>query len=182
MSAPVFVIIAGANGAGKSTLTQSRFPLFSQFPLLDPDAIANTIRPSELHAVALAAGRMVLERVESYFKARHSFAVETTLSGKNYLRTMANAREQGFKVVLVYIGTENVEINLSRIANRVATGGHDIPEADVRRRYRRSFEHLPLAFAKADGIILFDNSTDQGYQLAGTGEKDRFRWIDPLPQ
>ena len=162
MSAPAFIVIAGANGAGKSTLTRSRFPLFSQFPLLDPDAIANTIRPSDLHTVALTAGRRVLEQVESYLEAKQSFAVETTLSGKNYLQTMADARRRGFQVVLVYIGTENVEMNLARIKSRVVNGGHDVPEHDVRRRYSRSFEHLPQAIALANAAVLFDNFDGSG--------------------
>lgn len=182
MRQPVFTVIAGANGSGKSTLTSGSPNDFSQFPLLDPDAIANTIRSSDLHAVALTAGRRVLERIESYLEAKQSFAVETTLSGKNYLRTMANAGQRGFQVVLVYIGTANVEINLSRIVARVLVGGHDVPEADVRRRYVRSFQHLPLAFTLADAVILFDNSTDQSYQLVGIGDKDNFQWMEPLPQ
>lgn len=160
MKRPVFTVVAGANGCGKSTLTSGSPRDFSEFPLLDPDTIANTIRPSELHAVALAAGRMVIQRVESYLEIKQSFAVETTLSGKNYLRTMTAARQRGFRVVLVYIGTENVEINLSRIAMRVIVGGHDVPQEDVRRRYVRSFQNLPRAIQRADDIVLFDNSTE----------------------
>ncbi|HET6181070.1 MAG TPA: hypothetical protein VFE61_29395 [Candidatus Sulfotelmatobacter sp.] len=64
--------------------------------------------------------------------------METTLAGKNYLRMMLDARVRGYEVVLVYIGTESVEINLARIKNRVLAGGHDVPEVDVRRRYERS--------------------------------------------
>ena len=63
-----------------------------------------------------------------------SFVVETTLAGKHYLRMMVDVRNGGFEVVLVCIGTENVEINLARIRNRVLAGGHDVPEGDVRRR------------------------------------------------
>ena len=182
MKQPVFTVIAGANGSGKSTLTSGSPDDFSQFPVLDPDAIANTIRSSDLHAVALTAGRRVLERMESYIEAKKSFAVETTLSGKNYLRTMAVAHQRGFQVVLVYIGTTNVEINLARIAARVLVGGHDVPETDVRRRYARSFHHLPSASTLADAVILFDNSTEQGYQLVGLGNVNQFQWMESLPR
>lgn len=90
---------------------------------------------------------------------------------------MLEARRIGFEVVLVYIGTENVELNLARIRNRVLTGGHDVPEADVRRRYQRSFENLPLAAKRADHTVLFDNSTEDGYRLVailGSGEDHWF--------
>ncbi len=52
---------------------------------------------------------------------------------------MIDARAHGFEVVLVYIGTENVELNLARIRDRVLAGGHNVPEPDVRRRYKRKF-------------------------------------------
>ncbi|HVW76634.1 MAG TPA: zeta toxin family protein [Alloacidobacterium sp.] len=182
MSAPVFIVIAGANGAGKSTLTHSPFPIFSQFPILDPDAIANKIRFSNEQASALLAGREVLQKIEFYLEGKQSFAVETTLSGKNYLRIMADARQRGFRIDLIYIGTRNVEINLARIADRVQSGGHNVPEPDVRRRYGRSFQHLPKACELADVVILFDNSDDEGYQLIGAGDKLGFQWMEPLPK
>jgi predicted ABC-type ATPase len=181
LSAPVFIIIAGANGAGKSTLTNSEFPIFSQFPVLDPDVVAKTIQSTVEEASPLTAGRQVLRAVERLLHEECSFSIETTLSGKNYLRTMADARQRGFQVVLTYIGTESVELNLARIAERVLRGGHDVPEADVRRRYTRSFQHLPIAMMRADETILFDNSTDQGYQLAGIGNLNQFEWMEPLP-
>jgi predicted ABC-type ATPase len=58
----------------------------------------------------------------------------------------------------VYIGAGDVEINLERIRQRVAAGGHDIPEADVRRRISRSLKNASLAAAEADFAIIFDNS------------------------
>ena len=76
----------------------------------------------------IAAARRVLESAKDHISRRESFAVETTLSGKHYLRMMVDAPKRGFEVVLVYIGTENVEINLARITNRVLAGGHDVPE------------------------------------------------------
>ena len=94
---------------------------------------------------------------------------------------MARARTLGFEVVLVYIGTENVEINLQRIRQRVAAGGHDVPEADVRRRFRRSFDNLPLTAKRADSTLLFDNSSDHGYQLVGILSASAVQWFDPLP-
>jgi len=94
---------------------------------------------------------------------------------------MVRARTLGFEVVLVYIGTENVEINLQRIRQRVAAGGHDVPEADVRRRFRRSFDNLPLAAKRGDSTLLFNNSSDHGYQLVGILSASAVQWFEPLP-
>lgn len=33
------------------------------------------------------------------------------------------------------IGIDNVEVNIDRVAQRVAEGGHNVPIEDIRRRY-----------------------------------------------
>jgi predicted ABC-type ATPase len=183
VSHPTLTIIAGANGAGKSTLTAGSPGTFSVIPLLDPDAFANTLRSSGTGISTVAAGKEVLRLAKEHLKRRESFAVETTLSGKNYLQMMQYARgiDQGFQVVLIYIGTERVEINLARIANRVRAGGHDVPEIDVRRRYLRSIQNLPVAAGIADRALLFDNSNDLGYQPVGLLGRGSHQWFEPLP-
>ena len=113
---PRLTLIAGANGSGKSTLTSSNPDIFASIPLLDPDAIARTIQSTVAGPSAIAAARQALQSVEQHLRDGQDFAVETTLSGKNYLRVMLEARALGFEVVLVYIGTETVETNLDRIA------------------------------------------------------------------
>jgi len=94
---------------------------------------------------------------------------------------MLDARDRGFEIVLLYIGTENVEINLARIQNRVLAGGHNVPEGDVRRRYTRSMMHLPIAMQRADHAILFDNSTEDGYRLIAILSTTGNQWFEPKP-
>jgi predicted ABC-type ATPase len=149
---PSFTLIAGANGSGKSTLTTSNPGIFASFPILDPDAIARTIQSTVTASSAITAGRQSLQIAKQLLHDQKSFVVETTLSGKNYLQMMLDAHSLGFEVVLVYIGTEMVEVNLARIANRVLVGGHDVPETDVRRRYQRSLENAPIAISRADHV------------------------------
>jgi len=177
---PRLTIIAGPNGSGKTTLT-SDFELFRKIPLLDPDAIGRTLQSTVPSTFPIAAARQVLESAKHHVKRAESFAVETTLSGKSYLLMMADARIRGFEVVLVYIGTENVGINLDRIRNRVLAGGHDVPESDVRRRYTRSFKNLPTAMERADHTILFDNSTEEGYRLVAVLGPSGSQWFEPIP-
>lgn len=129
----------------------------------------------------VASARRVLTAAGEHTAKGESFAVETTLSGKSYLRMMLEARRRDFEIVLVYIGTENVEINLTRIRNRVLTGGHDVPEKDVRRRYQRSFENLPLAAERADHIILFDNSEEEGYRVVAVLGLSGNQWFKSIP-
>ena len=181
MIRPTFTVIAGANGSGKTTLTSWNSDLFQEIPLLDPDAIANTLQASTAGMFPVAAARHVLKSAKEHLRNAQSFAVETTLAGKNYLQMMLDARSYGFEVVLVYIGTDSVEINLARIRNRVLAGGHDVPEADVRRRYQRSFQNLPVAIRRADHAILFDNSTEDGYRLVAILGATEEEWVEPNP-
>ena len=181
MTAPILTVIAGANGCGKTTLTLSGTEFLKAVPVLDPDAIAKTLQSETPSAFPIAAARQVLKSAREHIARAESFAVETTLSGKSYLQTMIDARARGFEVVLVYIGTQSVEINLARIHNRVLAGGHDVPEEDVRRRYKRSFENLPLAIKRADHTILFDNSTEEGYRLISILSLSGDAWFKPTP-
>lgn len=173
--------IAGANGSGKTTLTRWNSELFKEIPLLDPDAVANTLQATTSALFPVAAARHVLKSAGEHLKEGESFAVETTLAGRNYLQMMLEARLRGFEIVLVYIGTENVEINLVRIRNRVLAGGHNVPENDVRRRYRRSFENLPIAIKRSDHAILFDNSTEGGYRLIAILSTTGNQWFEAKP-
>ena len=181
MSHPRLTIIAGANGSGKTTLTHWNSDVFQAIPVLDPDMIARTLQSTSPAAFPIAAARHVLKSAKEFISRRDSFAVETTLAGKHYLQMMVDARIRSFEIVLVYIGTENVETNLARIRNRVLTGGHDVPELDVRRRYARSFENLPAAISRADHTILFDNSSEEGYRLIAVLGPPEHQWFEPVP-
>ena len=106
MSRPTLTLIAGANGSGKTTLTRWNSELFREIPVLDPDTIGKTLQSTTSAAFPITGARQVLASAAEHLKSGRSFAVETTLSGKNYLFMMAEARRRGFEIVLVYIGTE----------------------------------------------------------------------------
>jgi predicted ABC-type ATPase len=178
---PRLTIISGANGCGKTTLTRWDRKTFASVPILDPDAIGKTLQSTVPSTLPIASARHVLNAAKQHVSRAESFAVETTLSGHTYLQMMVHARIRGFEVVLVYIGTENVEINLGRIRNRVLAGGHDVPEEDVRRRYKRSFKNLPTAIQRSDHTILFDNSSEEGYRLVAVIGTSGNKWFKPTP-
>ena len=179
---PTFTVVAGPNGSGKSTLTRLGRETFQDTVILDPDAIAKSMQAVGTESgSAMDAGRAVLLRAEDLLLGRQSFLVETTLSGNTYLRMMKRARDQGYTVVLLFVGTSDVSINLRRVRGRVRKGGHDVPEEDQLRRYPRSMENLGRAFELADEAILFDNSSESHVKVA-VKDTEKTTLYEPLPE
>lgn len=183
MNGPVLTILAGSNGSGKSTLTSSAHDEFQMAPVLDPDAIARSIRDSIPGGGSnIDAGKRVLQRAQQLIQAHESFTVETTLSGSTYLRLAAQAKAEGFLIAVIFVGTASVEINLERVRARVLKGGHDVPEEDQRRRFPRTLANLCRLLPTTDFAILIDNSTYAGYQLVAFGHKASMHWNETVPE
>lgn len=111
-----------------------------------------------------------------------------TLSGQRTPQIIRRAKELGYTVRLYYIGVSSAEESISRIANRVRKGGHDIPEADVRRRFSERYESLSRVLDDCDKVSFFDN--ENGFAEVGAyrnGEIVRYgsycpAWLDELEQ
>ncbi len=177
---PTLTLIAGPNGSGKSTLTQS-LDFAGRDRLLDPDAIARRINPSNPYLAAIAAGREVLEETAEYLSQGLTFAVETTLSGRGKQELIHKAKALGYRINLVFMGLDTPERCISRVRNRTARGGHFVPEADVRRRYARSMANAMEAFRLADTATFYDNSGDTA-RIVLIAECGIVVWqADPLP-
>ncbi|MBD2772280.1 hypothetical protein [Iningainema tapete] len=96
---------------------------------------------------------------------------------------MREAKQKGWEVNLIYIGIDNVEVNIDRVAQRVVEGGHNVPIEDIRRRYERSLQNLPTALQLADNISIYDNSSSVGHQNLLTIENGRInQQVPELPQ
>lgn len=154
------VIIAGANGSGKSSNTLS----FAQqgYDVIDPDRIARNLSPFSPEKAALSAGKSAINRARENICLGNSFTIETTLASKGvYQRLVKEAINNNFDIKLMYISTVSPDININRVASRVAKGGHNVPEADIIRRYERSLDNLGFFFDKASEVILIDNSSNE---------------------
>jgi predicted ABC-type ATPase len=180
---PVFTIIAGSNGCGKSTLTSTARDKFQQTPILDPDAIARSLQSTlDSNISDIEAGKQVLRLAEELIDKRQTFTVETTLSGSTYLKMAARAKDAGFNLMAVFVGTASVEINIERVKARVKKGGHDVPEEDQRRRFPRTLANMKRLLPQADLAVILDNSTPQGHTLVAFGHSGYMHWVEPVPE
>lgn len=159
---PDLYMICGPNGAGKSTWSKG-IAIRHNVVCIDTDALAaGGLSP-------IAAGKVAAEMARTMIANGVSFARESTLTAKFDFQIMQMAKEAGYAIHLTYIRLATPEIAISRVYSRVQQGGHDVPEADIRRRYRRSLENLPGALALVDDYLVLDNSED-GYTLVEKGQ------------
>jgi predicted ABC-type ATPase len=135
---PKLYLIAGCNGCGKTTFMRSPVYL-RKIEQFDPDA----------RFAALGSWREVAKELRKILAARTDLVLETTLSGKTVLKHIAQAKKDGY------------EINIARIATRIALGGHHISDTDVRRRWNTTLANLPTVMAIADSTLILDNSRPQ---------------------
>jgi predicted ABC-type ATPase len=157
------VIIAGPNGAGKTTFAREFLPNEAGCPVfINADLIAAGLAPFQPEAAAIRAGRIMLGEIRDRVAKRQSFSFETTLSGKYYARQIPGWRAAGFHVSLHFLELSSPEIALSRVAARVAQGGHDIPEATIRRRFATGLQNFHGRYKSlVDGWMHYDNSGNQ---------------------
>lgn len=157
------IIIAGPNGAGKTTFAREFLPNEAACPVfVNADLIAVGLAPFAPETAALQAGRLMLKELERHFQARQSFAFETTLSGRAYLRHIQSWQAADYQVELIFLRLATAEEAVARVAQRVKQGGHDIPEALIRRRFAAGLENLTRYYASAvDVWALYDNSGEQ---------------------
>ncbi len=137
---------------------------------VNADEIARGLSPFQPEAVSIQAGRLMLERLRELLAAGETFALETTLATRHYLRFIAEARAQGYFVSLFFFWLNSPGLAVRRVRERVREGGHHIPEPIIRRRYEGGLQQFFTAYRTAvDSWSFIDNSDGAG-QLIATAE------------
>lgn len=157
---PRILIIAGPNGAGKTTFaTEYLLAEADCRTFVNADLIASGLNPFEPSAVALRAGRLMLEMISELTEKRETFAFETTLSGRLYLRLIPLWQEAGYRVELHFLYLNSATLAISRVMERVRVGGHSVPDDVVRRRYDRGWRNFQEIYQDlVDEWFVYDNS------------------------
>lgn len=165
---PNLFIIGGANGAGKTTAALQLLPNFLEiFEYVNADEIAKGLSPFNPESVAIQAGRLMLQRLETLSNAGADFAFESTLSARNYTRFLRTCKTKGYIINLIYFWLQSPELAIERVKRRVESGGHNIPEETIRRRYERGRINLiELYLPLCDSWMIYDNSYSQPQLIA----------------
>ena len=168
MQHPNLYIIAGPNGAGKTTASYNLLPNVLHCPnFVNADEIARGLSPFAPETVAIQAGRIMLQRIEELLPQKVDFAIETTLATRSYVDLVHRAQALGYKVHLIFFFLENEEQAIARVAQRVSNGGHNIPEEDIRRRFKRGiFNLINLYMPICDSVLVYNNAHGNAKMVA----------------
>lgn len=166
-------IIAGCNGAGKTTASQTIVPkslLVKEF--VNADEIARGLSPFNPEGMAIEAGRLMLKRIDELLEAEESFSIETTLATKSYINLVHRAHAKGYLVHILFFWLENAKLARQRVAARVKSGGHNIPQDVIDRRYTAGLRNLfTLFMPETDLWIMYDNSHNRRERIAFGGKR-----------
>lgn len=171
---PTCWIIAGPNGAGKTTFALEFLPEVADCHIfINADLIAAGLSPLAPEKELLNASKLFLAEIQSRIKNETSFAFETTLAGRTYLKLIKKLKAEGWQVELIYLALPNSNISQLRVAERVKHGGHNIPLNDIKRRFPRSLANLLFDYshlvdhcqcymnADAEPVLIFEQQGNQ---------------------
>lgn len=155
---PEFFIIAGPNGAGKSTNGSEFVPkslgifngdrIFADLQLRYPN-----IRPEQLQG---GVAHALEEARDKALASKLSFAFETNYSTLMASEILQQFRQAGYKTTLIYFGLDSLELAASRVQERVALGGHDVPAEVLKYNYDEGIKRINQDLHFFDRVIFVD--------------------------
>lgn len=151
-------LLAGGNGAGKTTFYQTQLAPLG-LPFVNADILAREIYPDAPEENSFKAARVAEElRYQLIREGRH-FCFETVFSHPSKIDFVGHAKALDYEIILVFIHLENAMLNKARIAQRVAQGGHFVPDDRVETRIPRLLRHVRTAIPLCDQVKILDNSS-----------------------
>jgi predicted ABC-type ATPase len=164
---PTVWLVAGPNGVGKTTFAFRHIQRISgSTNFVNLDEIARGLSPLRPDAQRLRAARIALAMQAEFIALGQSFSLETTLSGLTYLGLVARAQAAGFRVRLLFFSVPTVDVSIARVAKRVARGGHDVPEPDIRRRFVRAYANFFRYAGIVDEWLIWENGGTRAQAVA----------------
>jgi predicted ABC-type ATPase len=157
---PRAMIIAGPNGAGKTTFAKEYLLHEGTCTtFINADLIAAGLSPFRPEEAAVRAIRLMAEEMHRCVSARRDFSIETTLAGRAYMSLIRDWRMQGYHVKLIFLRLTTVDLAVDRVRYRVIQGGHDVPEAIIRRRFEQGWKNFQGIYRLlVDAWQVYDSS------------------------
>ena len=170
---PKMYIISGCNGSGKTTASYTLLPEMlecSQF--VNSDEFAKSLSPFNPSEASVSASRYMLQKIYYLLENHLDFCVETTLATRSLLGIINEAKSRGYTINILYFWLKSPEMAIQRVKNRVAAGGHNVPEATIRRRYRSGLRHFFEVYSSISDRWMLADNTVTPFKLIAQGWKN----------
>lgn len=156
-------MIAGPNGSGKTTIAQELITNSSVFyEFINADEIAKGLAPLHSESMALAASKLMVNRLKELLDGNKSFAFETTAAGTNYIKHLNIAKSKGYEISCIFLWLASPEQAMARVAERVKQGGHNISKESIIRRYHTGLRNFFVRYMPIiDKALIMDNSSEE---------------------
>ena len=186
---PRLYIISGCNGSGKTTASYTLLPdMLECREFVNSDEFAKSLSPFDPSAASITASRYMLKKINYLLERKADFSIETTLATRSLVGIIQKAQDLGYKVTILYFWLNSPELAIQRVRDRVSTGGHNIPENVIRRRYLMGLQYFFDTYSPiCDRWVLADNSqtpfeevAEGSDHLISIKDNEKFRLIRKL--
>jgi len=176
-------VLAGGNGAGKSTFYNLHLAKYG-IKFVNADLIAKDIDPENSEGISYRAATVADRIREDLISQGVSFCFETVFSHESKIDFVAQAKANGYKIILVYIHLSDSSLNEARVKQRVSEGGHSVPREKIHTRIPRTMKHIKTALSIVDEARILDNSLRDNpfQQIVVMKSGDYEAKVDPLPE
>ena len=176
-------VLAGGNGAGKTTFYNLYIAKYD-IKFVNADLIAKDIDPENTEGFSYHAATLAAKIREDLISQGVSFCFETVFSHESKIDFIAQAKANGYKIILVYIHLFDSSLNEARVKQRVSEGGHDVPTEKIHARIPRTMKHIKTALSIVDEARILDNSSkdDPFRQIIVMKAGNYEAKVDPLPE
>lgn len=172
------IIVAGANGVGKTTFALEFLLENPGYEFLNADEIAKELSPDDPQGSKISAAKAFFKTFAEYVRDGKSFLIESTLSGRYLIKFTDQLKEHGYEIRIIFLFVDSPDILIERIHNRVAKGGHHIPDEDVKRRFWRGKENFLQTYKDLVHFWGMVYNTESGFIDVAEGQGDEIEIFD----
>ncbi len=176
-------VLAGGNGAGKTTFYHL-FLTKHGLKFVNVDSIAKDIDPANPEDISYQAATMAAKIREDLITQGVSFCFETVFSHASKIDFIAQAKANGYKIILIFIHLFDSGLNEARVRQRVSEGGHGVPADKIHARIPRTLKHIQTVLPLVDEARILDNSSRDNpfQQIIVMKAGDYEVKVSPLPE
>lgn len=166
---PTLYILAGPNGSGKTTYYETASAegfIDSNLSFINADLITRSLPGGYTPDNFAKADEITRKKIAEHIHAMTDFMIESNLATQRDYDWINALIKKGYEIILFFLGTSFLEININRVKKRVAEGGHDIAEPIIEHRYKMGLMYLKGNLQLFHKAYLIDNSGETALVMA----------------